>query len=54
MLFADAIVLINTDPISLQSQIANKYQYSSRWGLKINVEKIKIGIYEKRKENYGT
>ena len=54
MLFADDIVLFTTDPISLQAQIDNIYQFSSRWGLKINVRKTIICIFEKRKENHGT
>ena len=40
MLFADDIVLFTTDHISLQAQIDNIYQYSLRWGLKINVKKV--------------
>ena len=44
----------STDLISLQVQIDNIYQYALRWGLKINVKKTKICIFEKRKQNHGT
>ena len=54
ILFADDIVLFTTDPISLQAQIDNIYQYSLRWGLEINVKKTKLCIFEKRKQNHGT
>ena len=54
MLFADDIVLFTTDPISLQAQIYNIYQYSLRWGLKINVKKTKMCNFEIRKQNHGT
>ena len=54
MLFADDIVLFTTDPISSQAQIYNIYQYSLRWGLKINVKKTKMCNFEIRKQNHGT
>ena len=54
MLFADDIVLFTTDPVSLEAQIDNIYQYSLRWGLEINVKKTKLCIFEKRKQNHGT
>ena len=54
MLFADDIVLFTTDPISLQAQIDSIYQYSSKWGLRINVNNIEICIFEKRKQNHGS
>ena len=54
MLFADDIVLFTSELISLQDQIDNIYQYSSRWGLKINIKNTKICILEKGKENHGS
>lgn len=50
MLFADDIVLFTTDASSLQSQIDCIYRYSNDLGLKINVSKTKICIFEKRKK----
>ena len=49
LLFADDIVLFTTDPHSLQSQLDAISNYSSTWGLKINVGKTKICIFESRK-----
>ena len=49
ILFADDIVLFTTDPESLQSQIDAVHRYSNKWGLKINVQKTKICIFEKKK-----
>ena len=50
ILFADDIVLFTTDPISLQAQIDNVVNYSEKWGLKININKTKICVFEKRKK----
>lgn len=49
LLFADDIVLFTTDPASLQAQVDNVFEYSCKWGLKINVNKTKICVFEKRK-----
>ena len=54
ILFADDIVLFTTDPVSLQSQIDNLYEYSIIWGLKININKTKVCIFEKRRQNHNT
>ena len=51
MLFADDIALFTTNPESLQLQLNSIYQYSCKWGLKININKTKICIFEKRKSN---
>ena len=53
ILFADDIVLFTTDATSLQSQIDKIAQYSSNWGLKINVKKTKVCVFEKRKQNHN-
>ena len=53
ILFADDIVLFTTDATSLQSQIYKIAQYSFNWGLKINVEKTKVCVFEKRKQNHN-
>ena len=49
LLFADDIVPFTTDPHSLQCQLDAISNYSSTWGLKINVSKTKICIFESRK-----
>lgn len=49
LLFADDIVLFTTSPESLQAQVDNVYSYSSKWGLKINVNKTKVCVFERRK-----
>jgi hypothetical protein len=49
LLFADDIALFSTDKVSLQRQLDSIAEYSNKWGLKINVNKTKICIFEKRK-----
>ena len=49
LLFADDIVLFTTDPLSLQAQVDNIYNYSHKWGLKINVNKTKVCVFESRR-----
>ena len=51
LLFADDIALFTTNPQSLQNQLNELYQYSKKWGLKINVKKTKICIFQKRWQN---
>ena len=41
--------MFTTDPNSLQAQLDAIHRYSRKWGLKINVAKTKICIFEKRK-----
>jgi len=48
LLFADDIVLFTTDHVSLQAQMNSLYEYSVKWGLKINVNKTKVCVFEKR------
>jgi len=50
LLFADDIVLFTTDYVSLQVQLNSLYEYV-KWGLKINVNKTKVCVFEKRKVN---
>jgi len=52
LLFADDIALFTTDPTSLQNQLDAVASYSNMWGLKINVNKTKICIFEKKKSNH--
>ena len=49
LMFADDMVVFTTDKSSLQSQLNSLYDYTDKWGLKINVSKSKICIFEKRK-----
>jgi hypothetical protein len=51
ILFADDIVLFTTDHASLQSQLDNLYLYSEKWGLKININKTKVCVFERRRNN---
>ncbi|XP_053402477.1 uncharacterized protein LOC123564690 [Mercenaria mercenaria] len=50
-MFADDMVLFTTDQKSLQAQLDSLYIYSVKWGLKINIDKTKICIFRKRKQN---
>jgi hypothetical protein len=47
--FADDMVLFTTDPESLQTQLSNLWNYSTNWGLKVNVKKTKLCIIENPK-----
>ena len=49
LLFADDIVIFTTSEESLQALLNNLNVYSLNWGLKINVSKTKVCIFEKRK-----
>ena len=49
LLFADDIAIFTTSPDSLQSQLNAIQHYSGKWGLKINVNKTKICIFERKK-----
>ena len=51
LLFADDIALFTTNPESLQLQLNAIYDYSCKWGLKINVKKTKLCIFEKKKSS---
>ena len=54
ILYADDQVLFATSPESLQSMLHDIETYCNTWGLKINVEKTKVLIFEKnnRHTNY--
>jgi len=49
LLFADDIALFTTDPNNLQTQLDCINRFSCQWGLKINVDKTKICIFERKK-----
>ena len=51
LLFADDIALFSTTPESLQVQLNNINDCSKKAGLKININKTRICIFEKRKSN---
>ena len=52
--YADDQVLFATSPSSLQSMLTDLENYCNQWGLKINVNKTKVLIFEKggRRTNY--
>lgn len=53
ILFADDSVLFTTDPTSLQVQMNILYRYSDKWGLKINVKKLKyVFLKKKTRQNH--
>ena len=49
-MFADDLILFSTSSASLQVMLDSVYEYSDKWGLKINVNKTKVCIFEKRKQ----
>jgi len=53
LLFADDIALFTTDPYSLQAQLNCIDTYSRKWGLKINVKKTKVCIFQKKKTKHN-
>jgi len=50
MLFADDIALFSTDPESLKNYLDEIFRYSEKRGLKINVDKTKVCIFQKRRQ----
>ena len=53
LMFADDMVLFTTDKKSLQKQLNDISEYAKQWGLKINVGKSKICIFERRKRRHN-
>ena len=54
LLFADDMVIFGKSPDELQKNINLLYDYCSKWGLEVNVEKTKTMVFRKRgklKEN---
>ena len=49
--YADDQVLFSMSPTSLQSMLNDIEEYCNTWGLKINVNKTKVLIFEKSKES---
>ena len=49
LLFADDMVLFSKDPIELQSLLDKLYAYSTEWGLKVNIRKTKVCVFENRR-----
>jgi hypothetical protein len=49
LMFADDIAIFSTDPHSLQHQLNCINEYSKKWGLKVNVGKTKVCIFQKYK-----
>ena len=45
--YADDQVLFSTSPTSLQSMLSDIEEYCNTWGLRININKIKVLIFEK-------
>ena len=55
ILYADDQVLFSTSPTTLQQMLNDVETYCNAWGLKINVSKTKVLIFEKggRHTNYN-
>ena len=49
LLFADDMVLFSKDPMELQSLFDKLYAYSTEWGLKVNIRKTKVCVFENRR-----
>ena len=52
LLFADDAVVFAYDPFSLQSMLNDIENYSNTWGLRLNVNKTKIMIFENGRHTY--
>ena len=52
-MFADDIAVFTTDKQSLQSLLNNIYTYWNNWGLKFNVNKTKVCVFEKRRTKHN-
>ena len=48
--YADDQVLLSTSPTTLQSMLNDIELYCNAWGLKININKTKILIFEKKQK----
>ena len=49
LLFADDMVIFSKDPMELHTLLEKLHVYSSEWGLKVNIRKTKICVFEKRR-----
>ncbi|XP_045185370.2 uncharacterized protein LOC123543357 [Mercenaria mercenaria] len=52
LLFADGAVVFAHDPNSLQSMLNDIEEYSNLWGLRLNVNKTKVMIFEKGRHTH--
>ena len=48
LLFADDMVIFSKDPMELQTLLEKLHVYSSEWGLRVNIRKTKICVFENR------
>jgi hypothetical protein len=48
LLFADDIVLFSRTPDGLQYMLDKLYQYSCKWGMKVNINKTKVCVFQRR------
>ena len=46
LLFADDMVTFSEDPMELQTLLEKRHVYSSKWGLRVNIRKTKICVFE--------
>jgi len=51
LLFADDSVLFTTDHLIRQAELNTLYEHSVQWGLKTDVNTVKVCVFEKRKLN---
>ena len=49
LLFADNMVIFSKDPMELQTLLEKLHVYSSEWGLRVNIRKTKICVFENRR-----
>ena len=49
LLFADDMVIFSKDPTELQTLLEKLHVYSSEWGLRVNIRKTKICVFENRR-----
>ena len=49
LLFADVMVIFSKDPVELQTLLEKLHVYSTDWGLRVNIRKTKICVFENRR-----
>ena len=49
LIFADDMVIFSKDPMELQVLLERIHVYSSEWGLRVNIRKTKICVFENRR-----
>ena len=53
LLWADDLIILALDQITLQLQLDNLYKYCDKWGIEINMDKTKLIVFNERHSFYN-